>query len=243
MKKTILVSILLLALYAAAFSEDTIWNRVFFLDFQYMGQAMVDDPVKTGILAGGFGLATYALMENDLWISQTIQTDKNGFKDGFFDIFNNAGDGIYVLAADSLLFALGGEKEKKTAAKVVEGIAVSGAISYAGKVIFGRVRPSSTDDPYDFKWFNFGDNSYPSGHTTVAFTWATIIGDAYDIGWITYPVAALTGVARIYKNAHWPSDVLLGAVIGIITGKIVDYDGPAIKVSCVPGGLEASYRF
>jgi hypothetical protein len=53
----------------------------------------------------------------------------------------------------------------------------------------------------------------------------------------------MTGIARIYKNAHWPSDVLLGACIGVITGKIVDYEGKDVKISCVPGGLQASYRF
>lgn len=242
MKKKIFVFLLLL-LSASLSAETTIWNRIFFLDFQYMGQAIITDPVKTGVLAGGFGLATYLLMKNDLWLSRETQSIHNNFNDVFFDVFNYAGDGMYVLAADALFFSLGGEKEKKTAVKIVEGIAVSGAISYVGKVVFGRKRPSSTDNPGVFKWIDFSDNSYPSGHTTVAFACATIIGDTYDIGWITYPIAALTGVARVYKKAHWPSDVLLGAAIGIITGKIVNYEGPDIKVSAVPGGLAASYNF
>jgi membrane-associated phospholipid phosphatase len=242
-KKIIILAFLLVSFIAAARCEDTIWNRVFFLDFQYMGQAIIDNPVKTGLIAGGFGVATYLLMKNDLWLSQSVRSIHNDFNDAVFNVFNNAGDGVYVLAADTLLFSLGGEKEKKTAVKVVEGLAVSGVISYAGKVIFGRERPSATDNPGVFNWFNFSDNSYPSGHTTVAFAWATIIGDTYDIGWITYPVAALTGIARIYRQAHWASDVLLGAFIGVITGKIVNYEGPDVKISAVPGGLETSYKF
>ena len=243
MIKTIIAVFMFLSTASILRCETTIWNRVFFLDFQYMGQAIIDNPVKTGLIAGGFGAATYLLMKNDLWLSQSVRSIHNDFNDALFNVFNNAGDGVYVLAADALLFSLGGEKEKKTAIKVVEGLAVSGAISYVGKVVFGRERPSATDNPGVFNWFNFSDNSYPSGHTTVAFAWATIIGDAYGIGWITYPAAALTGIARIYKKAHWPSDVLLGAFIGVITGKIVNYEGPDVKISAVPGGLEASYKF
>ena len=56
--------------------------------------------------------------------------------------------------------------------------------------------------------------SFPSGHTAVAFSMATILGESYDIKWLTYPVAALVGLSRIEQNAHWPSDLLAGAIIG-----------------------------
>ncbi|MEI7541981.1 MAG: phosphatase PAP2 family protein [bacterium] len=242
MKKSIFALILIFLSVSIA-AENTILNRVFFLDFQYVGQAIGVDPVKTGLLVGAFGLTTYALMKNDLWFSQTIRSIQNDFNDTFFNVLTNAGDPVYVLPADALLFFVGGEKEKKTAIKVVEGLAVSGLISYVGKVVFGRHRPSRTDNPGAFNWFNFANNSYPSGHTTVAFTWATIIGDAYNIGWITYPIATLTGIARVYNKEHWLSDALFGACIGVITGKIVNYEGPDLKISALPGGLEASYQF
>ena len=243
MKKTIIATMMLLSVVTALQAEDSIWNRLFFLDFQYLGEAVIADPLKTGLIAGGFGAATYLLMKNDLWLSRTVISNRNDFNDAFFNIFNYAGDAVMVLAADSLLFALGGEKEKKVAVKVVEGLAVSGAINYVSKVSFGRERPSSTDDPMSFKWFDFSDNSYPSGHTVVVFTCATIIADAYDIGWITYPVAALTGLARVYRKAHWPSDILFGAMIGVITGKIVGYEGHDLKLSAVPGGIDISCKF
>ena len=33
-----------------------------------------------------------------------------------------------------------------------------------------------------------------------------------------YGAASLTGVSRIYNNAHWASDVIAGAAIGTLTG-------------------------
>lgn len=65
-----------------------------------------------------------------------------------------------------------------------------------------------------------GDHSFPSGHTATSFMTATMLHKEY--GWRSpwfsiggYTVAAVTGVSRILNNAHWMSDVVAGAAIGI----------------------------
>lgn len=65
-----------------------------------------------------------------------------------------------------------------------------------------------------------GDHSFPSGHTATAFMSATLLHKEY--GWRSpwfsiggYTVAAVTGVSRILNNAHWMSDVVAGAALGI----------------------------
>ena len=65
-----------------------------------------------------------------------------------------------------------------------------------------------------------GDHSFPSGHTATSFMTATMLHKEY--GWRSpwfsiggYTVAAVTGVSRIMNNAHWMSDVVAGAAIGI----------------------------
>ena len=65
-----------------------------------------------------------------------------------------------------------------------------------------------------------GDHSFPSGHTATSFMTATMLHKEY--GWRSpwfsiggYTVAALTGVSRIMNNAHWMSDVVAGAAIGV----------------------------
>ena len=88
MKKSIFALILIFLSVSIA-AENTILNRVFFLDFQYVGQAIGVDPVKTGLLVGAFGLTTYALMKNDLWFSQTIRSIQNDFNDTFFNVLTN----------------------------------------------------------------------------------------------------------------------------------------------------------
>ena len=64
-----------------------------------------------------------------------------------------------------------------------------------------------------------GDSrSFPSGHTATAFTGAELVRLEYGWGWGAgaYAVAAAVGVLRMYNGAHWFSDVLTGAGIGIL---------------------------
>lgn len=198
--------------------EPNFFNRIFFQDYETLGDTVVKYPVTSLAIAGSTLLAGWVVFANDKNIDSIMKAGHGDFLDNLLNCANYEGDGITVLAADSFLF-LGGKKEKRSAQLVMESIIISGSITYLIKTLAGRVRPSGTGDPYLFKPFSFNDASMPSGHSAVAFSWATIIADAYDIGGITYPLAALCAWARVYKSAHWPSDVLIGSVIGFATAK------------------------
>ena len=59
------------------------------------------------------------------------------------------------------------------------------------------------------------NRSFPSGHVTDNFAVATVLTLLFRRrGWWYLPVAALVGVSRVYTGAHWPSDVLLSALLG-----------------------------
>lgn len=67
-----------------------------------------------------------------------------------------------------------------------------------------------------------GDNrlSFPSGHTTTAFAFASVVGAEHSIGWGVgaYSLATLVGLSRIDDNKHYLNDVIAGAVIGTSYG-------------------------
>ena len=65
--------------------------------------------------------------------------------------------------------------------------------------------------------------SFPSGHTSNAFAWATVAAHHYGwkLGLPSYLLAGAIGVGRMEKNAHWLSDVLAGATLGILVGRTV----------------------
>lgn len=115
-----------------------------------------------------------------------------------------------------------------TAEAVIIGDLITGGI----KMVAGRKRPyASPDNPDDFKFMRgfAGDStrSFPSGHTTSAFAAAAAATAEVGYQWpagkavvgpILFGAAGLVGISRMYNNAHWASDVVVGAAIGTFVG-------------------------
>lgn len=102
-------------------------------------------------------------------------------------------------------------------------IVASGLVTPALKYVTGRSRPNQNAGLHNFRPFS-GSMSFPSGHTTQAFTVASVIAAHYDnplIQYSAYGVAGLVGVARTYHDAHFASDVLAGALIGTLIGQSI----------------------
>ncbi len=111
-------------------------------------------------------------------------------------------------------------------------IIASGIISPAIKLVVGRSRPRANVGIAHFKPFNDPNASFPSGHTTEAFALAAVIADHYEADWpgyAAYTLATTVGLARTYHDAHFASDVLLGAVIGTLVGKSVTARNQALR--------------
>ena len=93
------------------------------------------------------------------------------------------------------------------------------------KGVVGRRRPNTGLGPHSFSPFQ-GDYSFPSGHATGAFAFASVIATHYDSPWVdatAYGIAGLVGLARIQLNAHWASDVVAGGLIGGVIGHHLVY--------------------
>jgi membrane-associated phospholipid phosphatase len=80
-------------------------------------------------------------------------------------------------------------------------------------------------------------NSFPSGHTTSAFTGAELLNQEYGQTSIFYSIfgyttASATGYMRMMNNRHWMSDVLVGAGIGMLSTKVAYAIYPYLKKKC-----------
>jgi membrane-associated phospholipid phosphatase len=64
--------------------------------------------------------------------------------------------------------------------------------------------------------------SFPSGHTSQAFFMATLITQYFHtnilVASLLYSLAALVGITRMYVGAHYPRDVIAGAILGSVWG-------------------------
>ena len=101
---------------------------------------------------------------------------------------------------------------------MAEAAALSGVTAYALKFAAARQRPDATTAPNE--WFKSGD-SFPSLHSTAAFAIGTVLAESGNddyrpLRWVLgYGVGVFTSYERLKHNAHWLSDTVAGAALGI----------------------------
>lgn len=101
------------------------------------------------------------------------------------------------------------------------GALLAGAISRGFKVAVPLPRPAAVFDAAQITIIGakLTAHSFPSGHTVSAFSF--VVAWLALLGWRALPIvviAALAGFSRIAVGAHWPVDVLAGAMIGLLGG-------------------------
>ncbi len=100
--------------------------------------------------------------------------------------------------------------------KTIGALAINTVITSGLKYAIDRPRPFKTySDIHPYKYD--GDPSFPSGHTSYAFSVATILTLEYKKWYIAVPAyawAATAGYSRLYLGEHYPSDVAVGAIVG-----------------------------
>ena len=98
----------------------------------------------------------------------------------------------------------------------LRGLVYGGISIYALKTVFARPRPGNSNN----------HQSFPSGHSSIAFMSATHLTYAY--GWkaalVAYPLAVFVGASRLADDVHWFSDTVAGAFLGFIVGRATYYD-------------------
>jgi membrane-associated phospholipid phosphatase len=134
-------------------------------------------------------------------------------------------DGLYALVgAGGGLYLLGriSHDDHRSEAGILAGEAVvdSLGVATAFKYSFGRERPyQSLHGPF----FSGGD-SFPSSHSAVAWSIASVIAHEYPgalTQFFAYGMAAAVSASRVMGQQHFPSDVVVGGALGWLIGREV----------------------
>lgn len=140
---------------------------------------------------------------------------------------------IYVIAHGStligtafLLYVIGRKYNQQLyeiGKSLFIGLVSAGIAVQVLKHLIGRARPRLTDASlFIGPSLKSGYDSFPSGHTTLAFCLAVIL--SYHLPKyraLFYLFAIIIGLWRVEELAHFPSDVLGGAMVGAIAGSIL----------------------
>ncbi len=166
---------------------------------------------------------------NDAHIQHESQEGKNHFKDAAATALSALGSDqthwISLGATAGLAFISKDLRLQRTAVLWTGTLLLNDFFTTSLKNKFQRYRPN-TDKGFN-KW-DGGDGprinkSFPSGHTSNAFSTATLFSTIYKqkkwVAPVAFSLASLVGVSRIYNNAHWASDVLAGAAVGVVSAK------------------------
>jgi membrane-associated phospholipid phosphatase len=142
--------------------------------------------------------------------------------------------GSYVVAYTlyGVGFVIGRESFADAGLHTLASVIVASHLGDVIKAGVGRLRPSGSVDAEQFKWGSplsgAAAYSFPSGHATVAFAAAAAMSDeltrtnpalAHYANPVMYTLATGVGLARVYGQAHWASDVVAGAALGTFTAR------------------------
>lgn len=186
------------------------------------------DFKRFGLIVGGAG----ALMTVDYSLKRVMLANQQNFwtsVTGQIEPFGNAYSPYLVGGMYLASIITHDRKLEHASIMTAKSLVISTIVYVTAKSILRRGRPAYYDTPFSFDppfTMNKQRTSFPSGHmltvTSVATSLAEIYGKDHPwVPWVTYSIAGLTGVTRMYQNRHWSSDVWIGASMGYFITKSI----------------------
>ena len=182
------------------FIVSNVWD-----DFQYLAS-----QPDFYFVMGGLGI-TPELFKAPLKHESIEITEDWGpskFADVFFGGGEVVGDGIFPVAVSAASWGVGklagSSRLSKFGSDLIRAQAMNGLFTVALKVAINRPRPSGAN------------YSYPSGHTSSAFTTAGVVYSNFGpaAGIPAFALAGYVGLSRLQEGKHYTSDVIAGAILG-----------------------------
>lgn len=185
------------------------------------------DWTKAGVVLGVAALS-YAFA--DQRIQRFSQEHKSPFTNTVSEIVDPLGNGRYLWITSGVVFLHGqlfhNEKTTRVGLLILESQLINGVIGQLIKLGAGRRRPWDGATAHEWAGPQYPPfHSFPSGHAQTAFALATVIAEEFKdvkaVPIISYSLATLTCLSRLNANAHWFSDLLVGAAMGHFISKTI----------------------
>lgn len=231
---------LLLACVNVAFAQTASVGNQLTSDFKYVANNTAEDLIdvatfplhleqvpellsspKFYLVLGGAAAA----WGGSFALDQTMRSQLRGMSSSDADLLQNLSYGS-VAAATALLYGSGLFRDDDSAREYAltggMGAGVATLLDIGIKAAFGRLRPSQSSSHTAF--FS-GGQSFVSGDVTPLFGLACGVSEYYHNAWYVaapvYSLALLDGFGRMGHDAHWFSDVVGAALLGVGTTELL----------------------
>ena len=136
--------------------------------------------------------------------------------------WSNVGLGL-ELGSAALAYGIGCGKHhsylRDTGFKALAAMGAADTVDLALKLAFNRQFPNKPGSTGKF-WG--GGRAFPSGHAAASFAFAAVVAHRYPqkkwLKWSAYALATGVSLSRYPAKKHYPSDILIGATLGYVTG-------------------------
>ncbi|NVO21408.1 MAG: phosphatase PAP2 family protein [Bacteroidetes bacterium] len=270
MRRTLLIILLFIHGFLDAQAQDSIEYVHSRITPAYIGSyfsdsyKLVASPCKWSSskwIGAGSVLATGVLLyTQDVRIRNWVMTKQNAHLDKFAKYgLEPWGSGLYSFPLIGGMYIAGrlagNIRTSATALTAAKSAAISGVLVLILKQFAHRYRPYQDSPANSKKWdgplSDFHYASFPSGHSALVFSVATVLASEYwETKWVplvSYTIAAATALSRVYNDKHWSSDILIGSAIGYACGKMLWKQNRKILLSSSISGsstqLNLQYTF
>lgn len=144
---------------------------------------------------------------------QNVSDSLRGSAPTWGDAGRILGGGLVVASSAGAVLAatpfVESEHFKAFSFTMAESLILNNVITFTLKTAVNRTRPDGS-----------ANNSFPSGHSSNAFAWATVLSEYYGrrVAVPAYLVATFIALSRVESGKHYLSDVFAGATIGYLSG-------------------------
>lgn len=147
---------------------------------------------------------------------------KNDFLDKFMYRVTDLGGAIFSTIFSIVLVLFGNDFIKLIGLEALLVLGLSQIVVQSLKLILSRQRPYKIIEQLHTFGINLKDYSFPSGHTTASFSIATVLAlNIPAISPLTFFIATIIGISRIYLGVHYPTDVAAGIILGVGSSLLV----------------------
>jgi undecaprenyl-diphosphatase len=168
------------------------------------------------------GIAIAASFYFDPTVHSWVVHHSNRSAKHLMRIVSQFGDWPEHVLAGLLLVALaywrGSKRWVRIGLTMILACALAGVVARGVKVATGRARPSVR---HELGWngprLSYKYNSFPSGHTAASTAFfGLLLFESWRIGLLFLPIPLLIAASRMYVAAHYLSDVVCAAILGLL---------------------------